>query len=311
MTARGIVAADTNILRQPTTRRYLTSLEELRGRPVAVLPTVNFETVRQLQRLAKRYVQQRCERHGINDRGSISLAVDAAREAAVEWWQEERFRNDSAYVHVADLGELHYTGMSNLLPADAFADDNEGDSMIYAQAWAHDLDILATRNRRSIDRDRIKDWFRRQGQTAPPVDVRGLYEHTRIIADGEDRAVDDVAFEAMLGAVIAGNWSPENAIRTRRSCQTFIRNLELSEGRARAAAFGENELARSLERKLNSVEDIEGLVRLCEHVRERLPMFARESEARYHGKAAGRGAKGRDRGLAVKFRLATEPRCRR
>lgn len=53
------VAADTNILRQRTTRRYLASLEGMRERRVLVLPTVDLEMQRHVGIVAARYIQRK------------------------------------------------------------------------------------------------------------------------------------------------------------------------------------------------------------------------------------------------------------
>jgi len=137
----------------------------------------------------------------------IGSAVDAARNAALERWQEERLRNDSAYSHVENVREARYIRLSSRLPADALRDHSEGDGIIHAQAWTHGMDVPASGNRTSIDRGSIEDGFLEHGRPAPPVDVRWLYEHARIPARDEERATEEVAFEALPGAVMSDDRS--------------------------------------------------------------------------------------------------------
>ena len=57
-----VIAADTNLLRHPTPRRYLTVLEALRARRVVVLPTIDGELRGHLPIQAKEFIIERCSR---------------------------------------------------------------------------------------------------------------------------------------------------------------------------------------------------------------------------------------------------------
>ena len=127
MTKAEAVAADTSLIRRPTPRRYLAALEDLRGRRIAILPMVDRELKRQLLEQAADYVCGLCRKDGIQD---AIAAVKAAGRAAAEWWAEERGRNDSTYMHMPDLGDLHYYDASMELPGDAFTDRNGSDRFI-------------------------------------------------------------------------------------------------------------------------------------------------------------------------------------
>ncbi len=101
------VAADTNLVRHSTPRRYLTVMEDLRGRRIAILPTVAHELRGHIPLQAAAYVRGICERDERWSGGQIQTAARAVGGAAVEWWEDWRLRNDSVYEHVPDLGASH------------------------------------------------------------------------------------------------------------------------------------------------------------------------------------------------------------
>jgi len=94
------------------------------------------------------------------------------------------------------------------LPHEAFPGRDHGDLWIYAEAWAHGIDVLASGNRRTIVRTLLEEHFIERGHTGQPVAVRGLFEYACAVARTEGRRVSDVAFEAMPGAVIPTAWVP-------------------------------------------------------------------------------------------------------
>ena len=78
------VAADTNLIRHPTPRRYLTALEMVRGRRVAILPMVDRELRVQLPRQAAAHIRGLCGQGGTGA-GETGAAASAAARAALEW----------------------------------------------------------------------------------------------------------------------------------------------------------------------------------------------------------------------------------
>ncbi len=283
MTGAEAVAADTNLIRHPTTRRYLTALEELRGRGIAILPKVDSELRGQLPDQAADQIRGLCRRNGIRPVETIDAAARAASDAAAEWWEEERFRNSSSYVLLPDLGDPHYRSVSANLPGSAFTDENDSDRTIYAQAWAHGVDVLASRNRRTILGTVLEEHFAERGHPAPPVSVRGLFEHTRAIAGSEGRPVSEVAFEAVLGAVIPNAWTPGGSDRVLRSCMTFTDSLAISEGRRVSSLSEENELVHLLSLTIEEI-DRDVFAQRCGEAHARRPLAAGETEMRYHGR---------------------------
>ena len=277
-----VVAADTNIIRQFTPRRYLTVLEGLRERDVAVLPLVHDELQKQLRTHAAAYIQALCHDRGLLPE-QIDRAAIAAGRAATGWLGDEVLRNDSAYRFIADLGLAHYEAPVMSLPADAFTDSN--DKWIYAQAWAHDIDVLSSRNRSTINGDVLQEHFAARDWLAPPVRVRGLYEHTARLAEEEGRPLAEISFEAMLAAVIPEDWTPAKGAGVATSCGLFLKNLRLAEGRhpGGALAAQENELVRLMDVQMKRILRTEKtFLAHCAAAHAARPQAARNTEMRYH-----------------------------
>ncbi len=275
------VAADTNLLGHPAPRRYLTDPEELRGRRVAILSMVDSEPGRELYSQAVGHIQNMCRQAGVRRAEDARAATEAAASAVVEWWDGEPVRNSSAYTHMPDLGGVHYRSVVADLQAAAFTDSRDSDLCIYAQAWAHGVDVLAGRNRRTIRRENLKTHSARRGYPNPPVMVRGLYEHTSIIAESEGRSVSDVAFEAVLGAVIPEAWTPDISSNVPSSCESFANSLATADGRSMPGVLGESELVYSLNETIYEIDEASFVLR-CREAHANRPTVARETEDRSH-----------------------------
>ena len=285
---RAAVAADTNIVRQPTPRRYLTALEELRGRSVAILPMVRRELEDHLPMQASEYIQGHRRRNRNWSPEETDAAAVAASDAAYRWWRGEGLRNDTAYLFFPHLDSENYRHAAAALPGAAFTDRNGNDQQIYAQAWVHGIDVLASRNRRTIYREVLARHFSARGLPNPPVAVLGLFEHTKTLAESEGRPLPEVAFEAVLGAVIPETWPDEPVSGSIElveiSCRRFIDNLSLSEGGAPGSfAAEENELAFLMKEELEAVAENAGrFLNRCNEAWESRPQTARDTEKRYH-----------------------------
>ena len=127
------IAADTNLLRHPTPRRYLTVFEALRNRPVVVLPAVDAELHKHLPIQARDYIESTAKRQGVNNGEKLRAAKAAAANAASNWWRQERERNDSAYIYAPDYGHEAYAEIVAQLPGAAFTDEKDSDQWIYAE----------------------------------------------------------------------------------------------------------------------------------------------------------------------------------
>ncbi|MDE0408245.1 MAG: hypothetical protein OXN81_10330 [Alphaproteobacteria bacterium] len=286
---RAAVAADTNIIRHPTPRRYLTALEELRGRSIAILPMVHRELETHLPMQASEYIQGYRRRNRNWSPEETDAAAVAASDAAYEWWRAESLRNDTAYLFFPHLDSENYRHAAAALPGAAFTDRNGNDQQIYAQAWVHGIDVLASRNRTTIYREVLARHFSARGIPNPPVTVMGLFEHTKALAETEGRPVAEVAFEAMLGAVIPETWQNEpvsgGVELVEISCRRFVDNLSLSEGNSSPGSFAaeENELAFLMKEELEAAtESTERFLNRCNEAWESRPQASRDTEKRYH-----------------------------
>lgn len=197
-----IVAADTNLLRHPTPRRYLTVLEGLRSRAVVVLPSVDRELKKHLPIQARDYIESMAEKRELTDEQTVQLAKTTAASAAGEWWRGERTLNDPCYVFATDLGEEVYGQAVAQLPGAAFTDDNDSDQWIYAEAMTHNINVLASHNRKTILTEVLDEHFSNRDETRAPITVKTLWDHTVAVAAAEGRKIADVALEAVLCATV-------------------------------------------------------------------------------------------------------------
>ena len=98
------VAADTNLLRHPTPHRYITVIGALSEGPVVVLPTVDVEFHKHLPIQAGELIDTVANSKGVDDPGKLQAAKEAGGAVGLEWWANERKRNDGIYGHGPDLG---------------------------------------------------------------------------------------------------------------------------------------------------------------------------------------------------------------
>ena len=163
----------------------------------------------------------------------------------------------------------------------------------------HGIDVLASRNRRTIYREVLARHFSARGLPNPPVAVLGLFEHTKTLAESEGRPLPEVAFEAVLGAVIPETWPDEPVSGSIElveiSCRRFIDNLSLSEGGAPGSfAAEENELAFLMKEELEAVAENAGrFLNRCNEAWESRPQTARGHRETLPRHAAVRRARNR------------------
>ncbi len=80
-----MVAADTNIIRNPTPQRYLPAFEDLRGRRIAILPVVDEELRSELPSQAVDSIPKRCRRAKVRDLVSVKATMEAAILVVEKW----------------------------------------------------------------------------------------------------------------------------------------------------------------------------------------------------------------------------------
>ena len=277
------IAADTNLLRHPTPRRYLTVFEALRNRPVVVLPAVDAELHKHLPIQARDYIESTAKRQGVDNGEKLRAAKAAAAGAASNWWRQERERNDSAYIYAPDYGHETYAEIVAQLPGAAFTDENDSDQWIYAQAMAHDIDMLASRNRHTILSEVLHEHFVAQGHESAPVTVKSLWEHTATVARTERRPIADLALETMLCAIIPESWTPsaERAAELKWSAERFIRNLRTRTKPRGTPDPDREKLAHTLHRTVKDIDE-RSIIDLANTACAISPDKARDTEMRYH-----------------------------
>ena len=283
-----IVAADTNLLRHPTPRRYLTVLEGLRSRAEVVLPSVDRELQKHLPIQARDYIESMAKKHGETDEQKVQIAKSTAASAASGWWREERKRNDPCYVFATDLGEEVYAQAVAQLPGAAFTDDNDSDQWIYAEAMAHDVNVLASHNRKTIITEVLDQHFRRQKQAQAPITVKTLWDHTVAIAAAEGRDIGDVALEAVLCATVPTGWepTPKRAVAAKWSAERFKENLR-ARGQSKKVPNKRDALAHTLHHALGTLDE-QGVIERVSAAHAKRPKRAREAEGRYHDRVRER-----------------------
>jgi len=217
---------------------------------------------------------------------AVDAAVKAAADATLERWKAERFRNDSSYMHMAALGADRCREIMRLLPGDAFADGNNRDLRIYAQAWPHGADMLVGPNRKTALRPVLKTHLERRGRAVPPVAVRGLCEHACTVAEQEDRRVEDVALDAVICAAVPDRWNPDMG-PPGNSCDWLVCGFSTFAGSRNAGLSEDDELAMLLRASFDGL-GLSAFVRPCEDAREKLPNRARQTEMRHLRRCARR-----------------------
>ena len=206
----GQITADTQLLGDATSRRFLSGLWELEGCALPVMPTVALElpgNVRGAEnRRWQRTIRRDLARTNVRYKpGTYNAILRATREAAEAWTKEELERPDGV---VAVQGSVETdaaaAALARALPAICFRSTNEenerNDRAIVAEAVVHGFTLLASENLRSIAHEQLNDWLQDQGKTRRPLIVQIHEALTAYRRDPAERA--RMAFRAVLGAAL-------------------------------------------------------------------------------------------------------------
>ena len=276
------VAADTNLLRQPTTRRYITAMESARKRQIIILPTVDHELKRHLPTQMGEHLDSLATRDGKTEDPRLGEAKARGGDAAGLWWNEERQRNQSVYRFATERDWRQYSRTIASLPSAAFTDKSTNDQSIYAEAIVHGANVLSTRNRNTIIEEVLTEYFQREGYAEAPVVLRNLWQQTVAIAKAERRATNEVALETVLCAVIPEAWTATtaHALNVRRSVDKFTENLRV-QAKEKQVDPEREKLVHTLHSFTKSLGEAQFLAR-CETAYGIRPEAARTSEMRFH-----------------------------
>ena len=194
------IAVDTSTLLTPSPRRFVTTLQALRGEMIPILPTVEQQMQRRLPRLAMLDMERRLKLKPPPNSRIACQAIEAAGHASLEWWEAEKKRNDTIYEWLDPnlTRQRSYQAEFMRLPASAFADENEEEQMIAAEAIAHHLPLLVSQNYRSIDQEAINQAIRR-GQCAP-IEIVSIREGVQNISQYDGRPVHGTILHTLVAA---------------------------------------------------------------------------------------------------------------
>ena len=208
------ITVDTSTLLTPSPRRFVTTLQALRGETIPILPTVEQQMQHRLPRLAMLDMERRLELKPPPDSRIARQAIEAAGHASLEWWEAEKKRNDTIYEWLDPnlTRRRSYQAEFMRLPASAFADENEEDQMIAAEAIAHHLPLLVGRNDGNIDREAINQAIRR-GQCAP-IEIVSIREGVRNISQYDARPIHSTILHTLVAATIDEQIDTMDALRT-------------------------------------------------------------------------------------------------
>ena len=275
------VAADTNLLRQPTTRRYITTMESARGRQIVILPTVDHELQRHLPAQVGEHLDSLATRDGKTEDPRLGEAKAQGGKAAGSWWRDERQRNQSVYRFATERDWQEYARTVASLPSAAFTDKNTNDQSIYAEAIVHGANVLSTRNHNTIIVEVLTEHFQREGYADAPVTLRSLWQQTVAIARAERRAAHEVALETVLCAVIPEAWNATtaHAFNVRNSAGIFIENLRV-QPKEKAIDPEREKLVHTLHSFTSSLGEAQFRAR-CETAYRLRPEAGRTSEMRF------------------------------
>ena len=267
------IAPDTNLLITVTPRRWLTVLQEMRGRRTVITPTVAHQVETRMGKLTERYMLSQFERHPPRDERSAKQAMIAAKQADLEWWLGERSRNDSAYEFITLSTKERNEVRRELLrlPALAFTDRDLEDMHIVAEAIVIGVLLIVSHNFSSITLSEIETEMAK-GHCGS-IDIRRPRDAFELLCeqDGTDRSqrLLDTFVATATDSGISG--SPEMQVGSYiRAWSRFEDNIPDS-----------HQLAELAER-IYRTATLESWVVAKESARRHVTGNARRTETRYH-----------------------------
>ena len=266
--------ADTEILGDPTCRRFLMALWEIGGSTLVVTPTVADELVGNVRQSERRHWRRvlkydAAHRNHHYDEATYRQIINAARTAAARWVEEE----------LAGQGAHGLLGAQTSMETDTLAEEisasiplrcfrrpdhpnQRADRQIIGEAIALGYTLLATENLSTIKREPTNQWLIDNG-----------YAHSAPILKIEDatkamhpNATAEAALDAVLGAALPDH--DRGIERDLRTITTFIERLTRTH--ASVCATWAND----------ALEEVEHPAQLIDNARAHLPQRARKTEAR-------------------------------
>ena len=267
--------ADTELLGDPTCRRFLMCLWDRAGATLTVTPTVADELVGNVRQSERRHWERTLRydaTHGNRtyDEQTYHEIIDAARAAAGTWIETELAGRGAGGL-VAGRADMHASmraqELAAQIPRECFrrpeGQSQYSDRLIIAEAVVLGYTLLASENLGTIKHERTNAWLTSQGQTGTDLIVT--------IADAAKAldtttSAENSALDAVLGAALPDE--DRGIERDLRAVTAFIDRL--ARGHARRCATW----------ALDALETLEDPATRFETARGRLPHRARATEAR-------------------------------
>ena len=203
--------ADTELLGDPTCRRFLMCLWHRAGATLTVTPTVADELVGNVRQSERRHWERTLRydaEHGNRtyDDATYHAIIDSARAAAGAWIETELAGRGAGGL-VGARADMHASARAQALaaaiPRECFrrpeGQSQYADRLIIAEAVVLGYTLLASENLGTIKHERTNAWLRSERQTDTSLIVT--------IADAAKaldtaRSAEDIALDAVLGAAL-------------------------------------------------------------------------------------------------------------
>ncbi len=172
-------ALDTNLLRNPTPRRFLHGIALETERRVVVLPEVRNELIGDHHQLAiaefERW-ERRARRQGVSSSSLKKRILDTVRPATIDWYKNTLLHPTSVFDE-ALLDDAGMTQVNNIIkgfPPEVFMEDttvftDSGDPVIVAQAIQLGIELLGSNNLSTISHEKLNAWLARKGMNRPLI----------------------------------------------------------------------------------------------------------------------------------------------
>ncbi len=190
-------ALDTNLLRNPTPRRFLHGIALETERRVVVLPEVRNELVGDHHQLAiaefERW-ERRAKRQGINSSSLKRRILDTVRPVTIDWYKDTLLHPASVFDEALldDMGKTQVNDIIRGFPPEVFTDDttvftDSGDPVIVAQAIQLGIELLGSNNLSTISHEKLNAWLARKGMNRPLI-----YTPSEIVNELADQNTETV-----------------------------------------------------------------------------------------------------------------------
>ena len=266
--------ADTELLGDPTCRRFVTGLWEIAGGQLLVTPTVVDELPGNVRMSEGRYWEDvlACEMEKANqhyDGETYRRIIGNTKEAAGAWMRRE-LRGEGSGAIIAATGldaetTRRVREIAERIPRGCFRrpdqPNRKRDARIIGEAVTLGFTLLSTQNLGTIKDERTNDWLMAEGYARAPL-ITTIAQATRALYPAMTR--ERAALQAVLGAAMPGH--DRGIERDLRAIDTFIERLAASHAKECAV------WAR------DGLEELEAPGEMVRAVRQALPTRTRAAE---------------------------------